>query len=288
MEFLYFLENLRTPILDKIMAFITHGGEETVFMLIAMFVLWCVNKYEGYYILFVGFLGTQLNQLLKVTFRVPRPWVRDPSFKAVEAAIPEATGYSFPSGHTQSSIGTFGSLARWNKNKWLRTVCIILCILVPFSRMFLGVHTPADVLVSAAIAVILVFALYPIINCIKNNPKGMRVLLSIMAVWCIAQVIFMELFPFPSDSDAEQIFSGLKNAYKMLGAVFGVFIVYELDLRYIKFETKAVWWAQIIKLVLGIALTLGVKELCYMVFGLLPYEVCGRAFSYFFMVIFPL
>ena len=152
--------------------------------------------------------------------------------------------------------------------------------------MFLGVHTPADVLVSAAIAVILVFALYPIINCIKNNPKGMRVLLSIMAVWCIAQVIFMELFPFPSDSDAEQIFSGLKNAYKMLGAVFGVFIVYELDLRYIKFETKAVWWAQIIKLVLGIALTLGVKELCYMVFGLLPYEVCGRAFSYFFMVIF--
>jgi len=126
MEFLYFLENLRTPVLDKIMAFITHGGEETVFMLIAMFVLWCVNKYEGYYILFVGFMGTQLNQLLKVTFRIPRPWVRDPNFTVVESAIPEATGYSFPSGHTQSSIGTFGTLARWNKNLWLRFCGAIL------------------------------------------------------------------------------------------------------------------------------------------------------------------
>ena len=94
MEFLYLLESIRTEFLDTIMLIITAFGEETVFMLIAMFVLWCVDKYEGYYILFIGFIGTQINQLLKVSFRIDRPWVRDPNFKAVEGAIEEATGYS--------------------------------------------------------------------------------------------------------------------------------------------------------------------------------------------------
>lgn len=286
MEFLYLLESVRNSFLDTVMLIITAFGEETVFMLIAMLVLWCVDKYEGYYILFVGFIGTQINQLLKVCFRIDRPWVRDENFKPVEGAIEEATGYSFPSGHTQSSVGTFGALARWNKNKALRIICIILCVLVPFSRMYLGVHTPLDVLTSAVIALTLVFVLYPLIRRYASSPKGMRIMFLIMALWSIGQVLFMELYNFPESADAVQLFSGLKNAYKMLGAVLGVMVVYELDIRYIKFETKAVWWAQLIKLVLGIALTLGVKELCYAIFSFVPSEAASRAFSYFFMVIF--
>jgi len=286
MEFLYLLEGIRNSFLDTIMLIITAFGEETIFMLIAMFVLWCVNKYEGYYIMLVGFIGTQINQLLKVTFRIDRPWVRDPNFQPVEGAIKEATGYSFPSGHTQSSIGTFGSVARWNKNRILRTVCICLCVLVPFSRMYLGVHTPADVFTSVGIALFLVFLLYPIIKKFSVKPNGMRLIFIFMAIWSIAQVLFMEFFPFPKSADSEQLFSGLKNAYKMLGAVLGVIVVFELDFRFIKFETDAVWWAQIIKLVLGIALTLSVKELCYLLFAFIPNEAASRAFSYFFMVIF--
>ena len=284
MEFLYFLESLRNPVLDAIMLFITSFGEETFF--IAMFVLWCVDKYEGYYILFVGFIGTQLNQLLKVLFRIPRPWVKDPNFTVVEGAVEEATGYSFPSGHTQSSVGTFGSLARFNKDKLLRILCIALCVLVPFSRMYLGVHTLMDVLTSIIIALALVFILYPIIKSISKNPKNMRILLAIMILWSLAQVLFMEFYDFPKSADSEQLFSALKNAYKMLGAVLGVSVVFELDIRYINFETKAVWWAQIIKLIAGIALTLGIKELCYFVFGFIPNEAASRAFSYFFMVLF--
>lgn len=286
MEFLYFLEGIRNGFLDTLMLIITSFGEETVFMLVAMFVLWCVDKYEGYYIMLVGFIGTQINQLLKVTFRIDRPWIKDKNFKAVEGAIKEATGYSFPSGHTQSSIGTFGSLARWNKSRVLRIVCICLCVLVPFSRMYLGVHTPADVLTSVGIALLLVFVLYPIIKKFSAKPTGMRIIFLIMALWSVAQVFFMEFSPFPASADGEQLISGLKNAYKMLGAVLGVLVVYELDIRYIKFETSAVWWAQILKLVLGIALTLGVKALCYEIFAIIPSEAASRAFSYFFMVIF--
>jgi undecaprenyl-diphosphatase len=152
--------------------------------------------------------------------------------------------------------------------------------------MYLGVHTPADVLTSVVIALLLVFVLYPLLKKFSGNPKGMRIIFLVMALWSVAQVLFMEFFPFPSSADSEQLFSGLKNAYKMLGAVLGVMVVYELDLRYIKFETSAVWWAQILKLIIGIGLTLGVKELCYLVFAFIPSEAASRAFSYFFMVIF--
>ena len=286
MEFLYFLEGLRNSFFDVLMLIITAFGEETVFMLVSMFILWCVDKYEGYYILFVGFIGTQINQLLKVTFRIERPWVRDKNFKAVKGAIKEATGYSFPSGHTQNSVGTYGAIARWNKNKLLRTVCICLCLLIPFSRMYLGVHTPADVITSVVIALVLIFGLYPVLRRFGQNPKGMRIMFLILALWSVAQVLFMEFFPFPATADTEQLLSGLKNAYKMLGAVLGVIVVYELDIRYIKFETAAVWWAQILKLIMGIALTLLIKELCYTVFDFIPNEAASRAFSYFFMVTF--
>ena len=95
----------------------------------------------------------------------------------------------------------------------------------------------------------------------------------------------MELYPFPTTADTEQLFSGLKNAYKMLGAVMGVMVAFELDIRYVKFETRAVWWAQIIKLVFGIAFTLLLKVVCYEIFDFIP-SAASRAFSYFFMVIF--
>ena len=145
MEFLRLLEKIRNPVFDFIFSLLTKLGEETVFMAVAIIIFWCFSKKDGYYILSVGFIGTILNQLLKLCFRIPRPWVKDPNFTIVESARAEATGYSFPSGHTQSSVGTFGSLAYLFKQKWLRITCIVFAVLVPFSRMYLGVHTLKDV-----------------------------------------------------------------------------------------------------------------------------------------------
>ena len=75
LPFLYFLEGLRNPVLDLIFSVITLCGEETVFMAVGMVVFWCVNKYQGYYLLCTGFVGTAVNQFLKMLCRVPRPWV---------------------------------------------------------------------------------------------------------------------------------------------------------------------------------------------------------------------
>lgn len=260
MEFLKFLEGLRNPVMDSFFSIITHLGEETVFILVGLVFFWCINKKQGYYILSVGFAGTVINQFLKLLFRIPRPWVRDESFTIVESARAEATGYSFPSGHTQSALGVFGSIARINRRAWVRIACIAVCVLVPLSRMWLGVHTPADVGVSTLVALVLVFALYPIVNKAMESKMGMRILFASMLVLSAAFLAFVLLFKFPADADAENIAHGISNAYKIAGCVLGLWLAYELDERFIHFETTAVWWVQIIKLVAGLIPLLAIKS----------------------------
>ena len=106
MDFLRLLESVRTPVLTQFMSVITYFGSEIFFLAFAVIVFWCVSKRGGYYILLVGCLGTACNQFMKIWFRIPRPWVLDPTFQVVESARAGAGGYSFPSGHTQSIVGS--------------------------------------------------------------------------------------------------------------------------------------------------------------------------------------
>lgn len=257
MDFLYFLEGLRTPWLDAVVSALTHLGGETVFLVAALTVFWCVSKRQGYYLLSVGFMGTLVNQFLKITCRIPRPWVRDPNFTIVESARAEATGYSFPSGHSTSSVGTFGVIATDCRNKALQAVSVALCVLIPLTRLYLGVHTPADVLVGSAISLFFIVALRPIIY--KDDGKRMPALLTVMLVLAAAFVLYMEFFPFPADVDPANLQSALKNSYTLLGALIGMLIVYAFD-RKRDFTTEGVWYAQVIKTVVGLILVLAVKE----------------------------
>ena len=193
-------------------------------------------------------------------FRVPRPWVKDKNFTIVESARLEATGYSFPSGHTQSSVGIFGALARWNSQKIIRTICIIICVLVPFSRLYLGVHTPLDVGVSVALALILIFGLYPIVGKATEKPKYMRILLGSIVLLSLGLLAFVSFYEFPSDVDLVNLESGIENAYKMFGCTLGIYLSFEIDERFIKFETKATFPSQILKFVLGLIPLLLIKE----------------------------
>ncbi len=286
MDFLLLLQDLRTDFFDTFFSLITRLGEEIFFIVLAVVLLWCVDKFEGYYMLSIGFVGTQLNQLLKVIFRVPRPWNVDPKLKPVEGTVKAATGYSFPSGHTQSAVGLLGSIARWNKGIWLRVGLVLIALLVAFSRLYLGVHTPLDVGVSIILGTVLVFGFYPIFKKVKDNPKIMYIFLGFMCLWSLAQVIFLASYNFPADANGEELYSSLKNSYKMLGAVLGLAVAYHIDLKYIRYETKAVWWAQILKVVLGLAFVVAVQELGYLVFGAILPEPMDRAFTYFAMVIF--
>lgn len=286
MSFLYFLEDLRNPVLDAIFSAITLFGEETLFMAIGLIIYWCVNKYRGYYLLCVGFVGTVINQFLKICFRIPRPWVKDPNFTIVESAREAASGYSFPSGHTQTSVGLFGGIALRFKNRAVRMISIALCILVPLSRMYLGVHTPADVGVSVVIALILIFALSPLFKKAEDSPRTMYAILLSLTAIMLAYLCFIHFRSFPEEvfhvDNVHNYTSAVKNAYTLTGCMLGFLVVYTLDLRFIKFETEAVWWVQIIKAVGGLLLVLAVKELLKIPLNaILPENTWARLVRYF-------
>lgn len=287
MAVLRFFEGIRTPFFDTFFSLITKLGEETLFIVVGLAFYWCISKNKGYYLLSVGLIGTVLNQFLKLIFRVPRPWIKDNDFTIVESAREQATGYSFPSGHTQSAVGIFGGIARSSINKISRIICIVLCVLVPISRMYLGVHTLADTAISTLLALIFVFALYPIIFNASNQTKTMRGLLIFMTVFATAYLLFTELYKFPADVDVNNLAHGTETAYKMLGCIIGLWLSFEIDNKYIKFSTKAVWWVQILKLVLGLIPIILIKALLKQpLISIIGNQLVADGIRYFLIALF--
>ena len=285
MEFLRFLESIRTPVGDALMSFITLFGEETLFIVLALVFFWCIDKKRGFYLLFTCFAGTVCIQFLKMAFRIPRPWVLDPNFTIVESAREAATGYSFPSGHTQCAAGLWGGIARSAKKRAVQIGGTALVLLVGLSRMYLGVHTPLDVLVSLGIALVVIFALYFVVYQGFDKPKRMYIACGVLLAATLANLLFVSLYPFPADVDPVNLANGQKTAWQMLALAIGVCIIYPLDRYWIKFETKAVWWAQLLKLGIGVGLVLAVRVLLKEPLNALFGVNIGAGVRYFLIVV---
>lgn len=259
MDFLRFLESLRNPALDAFFNVITHVGAEAAFIAVSIVFFWCISKREGYYILLTGLFCTTATQLLKLVFRIPRPWVIDPEFTIVEAARANAGGYSFPSGHTQNVVGTLGAAAMVRKEKWLRIVCVVFIILVPFSRMYLGVHTPLDVGAAFLLTAAAVLALYPCFRSDDAFRRSIPYLIPLGILTGLVYVLYVALWKFPPDMDAENMTEGIKNGYTVLGCVAGLAAVRLVD-RKLDFKVEAPLIGQLCKLAMGFPLALAVKS----------------------------
>ena len=260
MDLLYFFESIRTPFLNVVMQLITELGGETVFLAAAIILFWCVDKKEGYYMMTVGFAGIIVNQFLKLWFRIPRPWVKDPGFTIVESARAAATGYSFPSGHTQNVFAALGAPARYTKRNWLRALLVLGICLTAVSRMYLGVHTPLDVGVSFILGVVLVLVLYPLFEHMEDRPDPLYILYAVFILGAALFVTFVRTYPFPADLDLANYEEGLKNGWMMLFCSLGLLVVFHLDRTRLQWPTKAPLPAQIVKVAVGLGLTLALKS----------------------------
>ena len=288
MPFLYFLRDIGNPVFDFFFETVTHLGEETVFLVISIVFFWCVNKREGYFILLSGLLGTLLNQAAKLACRVPRPWNINPDFQPVGNSKIEATGYSFPSGHTQNTATTFGCIAAYNRKKrWVTVLSVVIIVLVSFSRMYLGVHTPLDVVTSLLISLGLILVLHPWFETEEKFNKAYPVIVVISVICSFAFLAFVLFVSKDMSLDAENYNSALKNACTLLGCTVGLVLVWVVDTMFVNFDTKAPWYAQIIKAVLGFAIVLLIKSgLSAPLTAIFGNEYVARIVRYFLIVVF--
>lgn len=285
MQLLYALQTIRTPLLDTIIGLITRLGEETILLVIGMVIMWCIDKKWGFRFMFAGLFGTALNQLLKAIFLIPRPWVIDPEFEIVESAREAATGYSFPSGHTQSAGTVFGMIAMWAKRHLVTVACVIVVLLVGFSRMYLGVHTPYDVGVSLVTSLLTVVGVTALCERAKTE-KQKAAFSAGMIGFALALVLYVVLAPKRAANVAEFDAHGVENAWKLLGSMVGLVIAWYMDERHTRFETKAPLLVQVIKLALGFALVMAIKGGLKPVLGaVMNGSPVAHAIRYFIMVI---
>lgn len=171
-------------------------------------------------------------------------------------------GYSFPSGHTQNAVATYGGIARYTRRGWLRVVLVVLTVLIAFSRMYLGVHTPLDVGVSFLIAAVLVLVVYPLMEEADRRPVVLTYTILAMVVCSGAFVGYLYLRgdTGAAAEDTANYLSALENGWKLLGATLGMLVSNIADRKHIRFETQAVWWAQLIKLAVGFACLLAIRS----------------------------
>lgn len=260
MDILRAIAEIRNPVFDAFFSLITRMGEEIFFLAVAIILFWCVNKREGYFVLITGLFGTVLNQGAKLLFRIPRPWVYDPTFEVVGDAKVAATGYSFPSGHTQNVAGTLGSIAAYKSTAKKTVVCTVLILLVAFSRMYLGVHTLLDVVVSLVFALGLILLLRPVFTDDEKFHKFMPWVVAAGVLLSVGLLAFVVSIGGDETLDPHNYESGLKNACTLMGCTIGLIPAYIVDRKWTKFETKAPWYAQILKIVIGLAVVLAIKS----------------------------
>ena len=179
-EYLLFLQRFResvhdlpTPFMEWISLFAV-----TFLVMAPVFVYWAVDKKKGLYALACFCLCGAVNSLVKLTACVYRPWIRDPRVVPAGDAIRTATGYSFPSGHTAIAGGVYGGLAvAFRRLRWLAVPCWVLLALTAFSRNYLGVHTPQDVLAALLETFLVLFAVAKLSAWAARHPEKENFLL---------------------------------------------------------------------------------------------------------------
>lgn len=239
LEMLKWIQSIRIPVLDQFFTLITILGEEYFSITILCMVLWCINKRAGYRIGFAYLTSWITNFSIKGIFRVQRPFALD---KSIVPIRPEtATGFSFPSGHTQSISSLSTALSTVFRKKWMYIAGILLVVLVAFSRMYLGVHTLLDVLCGALIGFGWVFAANAIFDYAERTNR--RPLLLILLVPMAIAMVFIH------DNDF----------YKIAGTFTSFVIGYLLDSRYIQYEAKGPFWQKAVTFVMGMAVLLAIK-----------------------------
>ena len=244
-EILLFLQNFRisindalTPFMEMISLFaITH------LIIIPAFVYWCIDKKSGLFSLVSCYCCNAVNAVIKLTACVYRPWIRDSRIMPAGDAISTATGYSFPSGHTSMCVPLYGSLAvkEWKKMKWVSVLCIVCMALTCFSRNYLGVHTPQDVLVGLTLGLLMIYLMSLLFRYLESYTEKEVYFLSAGIVFGVVSLIYITIKPYPMDYVYGKLLVDpirmMRDGYGDIGRLIAFCIARMIEKRFVKFES---------------------------------------------------
>ena len=205
-------------------------------------VFWCADKKWGYRFITSWGIGEVVNGIIKLTVCAYRPWIRSDLIEPAGDSKVAATGYSFPSGHTMVATITYGTTIAWQKDKrrWLAILCGVLIALTGFSRNFLGVHTPQDVIVGFSESVIIIFVVGFVQKKTDGNEKVIDILTLVGVFVVVLTLVYIIVKPYPMDYvDGKLLVDPqvmMNDTFKACGAFLGLLLGSYLDRHYIKYE----------------------------------------------------
>ena len=168
------------------MKFFSFLGTEEFFLLVLPLIYWCVDARLGMQVGFILLTSTHINALFKLWFAGPRPyWV---SSKVIPYL--GETSFGIPSGHAQNAVGVWGIIASNQRKPWAWVVAFALMFFIGFSRLYLGVHFPHDVIAGWLLGGILLWAFMkfwdPVEIWLKQKTPSTQVLIAL-----VVSVIFI-------------------------------------------------------------------------------------------------
>ena len=227
---LRFLQGLRGETLNNFFQIITATGEGVLMPGIILIIYWCKNKAAGLRLGFTVLFSIVANGFLKNIIKAPRPFE---SQVVVPIRAHTATGYSFPSGHTQGATTFWLALMIHVKKKWLYYLGTIMITLVALSRLYLGVHWPVDVLA----AIFLGIALTIIGQYIFEKIRTLSIAGLLLGCFLLGATLLL----------------GFDSGYtKILGAIVGFLIGVALEERYVSFVVEGPFRYQAMKIIIGL------------------------------------
>ena len=268
LEILKWLEGLRTSFFNVLFESITLLGEETLIILLVVALWYAVDKKLAQQVFFVTATSLSVNGIIKNIAQVPRPFTKGISCVRVDTA----TGYSFPSGHTQGFATWSSFFAIKVKKIWLSILVGVLITLVAVSRLYLGAHYPSDVIVAVVLGVSLsAFGNYLFVK-VKDTKKLYLGTFLIMTPF-IAYFLYV----------ADPLFADLFKTFGMIG---GMVVVSFLDEKTEPLSYEVAWWKKVIRIVLGVVIAVALKEVIKRmnVFEVMPISLFIDAIRYFVVV----
>ena len=261
-NFLLFLQNFRLATHDfftPFFSFVTSLGEYLIPFTLCAILYWNINKKLGTLIILSSSVTMMLCTLLKNMVCIYRPWILDQNITPVKSALRLAGGYSFPSGHSALAVSCWGSIALSHlRNKKILWTMVFICLFVAFSRLYLGVHTPQDVIIGLIVGTLCILGVYKMMLFTESNPKSDFLIISIISAVSIAILIYTYLKAYPLDYNlnGEILVDPKRNkveAFPKLGFLLGTLWGYYIERHFINFDPhKGSTKARIIRTIIGI------------------------------------